>query len=106
MPGWDRLPPATLGHMAALATVNYGGGVNLNTVPPALLPMWVPNCPEGCEAVLRRRRQQALSSATEVELLAGGRLPGDNLLDYRFMAGETFAPGRLGTYRAGSALSC
>jgi hypothetical protein len=89
VPGWDRLAPATLRNMAALATVNYGGGVNLNTVPAALLPMWIPNCPEGCEAVLRQRRRQALGSTAQVELLAGGRLPGDDLLDYRYMAGDT-----------------
>ncbi len=86
--GWDALPADQLRAMIADATVSYGGGVNLNTVPPGLLPMWIPNCPDACEAVLRQRRQQPLTSTRQVELLAGGRLPGDDLLDYRYMGAD------------------
>ena len=52
---WDELSPQQLATITSQATLNYGGAVNLNTVPAALLPTWVPNCPQACDAVLARR---------------------------------------------------
>jgi len=86
--GWDELPPEQLASIIGHSTVNYGGSVNLNTVPAALLPAWVPNCPRGCEAVLQRRGQAPLLRASEVEALAGGLLPGDPGVDYRFVSSQ------------------
>ena len=88
--GWDELPSEQLQRIIAHVTVYYGGAVNLNTVPEALLPAWVPNCPEGCEAILRRRSQTPLVSTVEAELLAGAPLPGDSALDYRYVAEGVF----------------
>lgn len=81
---WDELSPQQLATITSQATLNYGGAVNLNTVPAALLPTWVPNCPQACDAVLARRAQGPLVRASEVEALAGALLPGDPAVDYRF----------------------
>lgn len=85
---WDELPPSRLAAITAQVTVNYAGSVNLNTVPAALLPAWVPNCPQACEAVLARRAQRPLVRASEVEALAGALLPGDAAVDYRFVPSD------------------
>lgn len=82
--GWAELPPERLASIMRHATVYYGGAVNLNTVPSALLGAWVPNCPQACEMVIARRAERPLVGAAEIEALAGGLLPGDPSLDYRF----------------------
>ena len=86
--GWDALPPDQLASIMRHATVNYGGSVNLNAVPAALLPAWVPNCPRACEAIVQRRTQAPLRRTSEVEALAGALLPGDPAVDYRFVASQ------------------
>lgn len=89
--GWDRLPQAMREQLPELATTFYSGAINLNTMPPALLPAWIPGCPENCKRFVERRDRQPFGAASEVELLLGIRLPGDAALDYRFMPGETMA---------------
>ena len=86
--GWDSLPVEQLQRIVSHMTVYYSGSVNLNTSPDSLLQVWIPHCPEGCDAIVRRREQSPLLSSSEVELLAGGDLPGDDVLDYRFTAGD------------------
>jgi hypothetical protein len=89
--GWDRLPQAMREQLPDLTTTFYSGAVNLNTMPRALLPAWIPGCPENCKRLVERRDSQPFGSASEVELLLGIRLPGEAALDYRFMPGEVVA---------------
>lgn len=84
--GWDSLPADQLQRIISNVTVFYSGAVNLNTAPISLLPALLPNCPEGCDAIVRRREQSPLLGSTEVELLVGGDLPGDGVFDYRYVA--------------------
>lgn len=84
--GWDALPPEQLGRMASLVTPYYGGTINLNSVPGVLLPLWVPDCPDRCSALLARRAERALSNPYEVQALAQTRLEGDAEMDYRYLS--------------------
>jgi len=87
--GWDALPQALRDRLPALTTTFYGGGVNLNTAPEALLPVWIPGCPETCKALVARRDTQPFTTGREVEQVLGVRLLGDWLLDYRFLGDDT-----------------
>jgi hypothetical protein len=87
--GWDHLPQAMREKLPELTTTFYSGAVNLNTMPEALLPAWIPGCPENCKRLVERRERQPFRFGSEVELMLGLRLPGDASLDYRFMPADT-----------------
>ncbi|HEY0309785.1 MAG TPA: type II secretion system protein GspK [Luteimonas sp.] len=87
--GWDALPEAARGRLPGDATTFVSGAVNLNTMPEALLPAWVPGCPENCRRLVERRKRVPFASAREIELLLGTPLPGDTAVDYRFLAADT-----------------
>lgn len=87
--GWDRLPPALQETLAERTTPFYSGAVNLNTMPRELLPTWIPGCPETCDALVARRRERPFSSTFELQGRLGIQLPGDDAMDYRYLADET-----------------
>ena len=58
-------------------------------MPSDLLPVWVPGCPSACELLETRRAAQPFGNASEVESLLGVRLPGDEMVDYRFLSDNT-----------------
>ncbi len=84
--GWDELAPEQLSAIIEHTTPYYAGAVNLNTMPAELLPAWVVGCPETCDRITTRRRQTPFHSSVELQAKVGVRLPGDDLLDYRFVA--------------------
>lgn len=88
--GWDALPPDVLARLVDDATTFEAGPVNLNTMPPSLLPLWIGGCPAACELMVERRRRIPFRSGREVEQATGTRLPGDVMTDYRFLASETW----------------
>src|SRR5690606_10430900 len=88
--GWTGVPPELHRPLPHATTTFYSGAVNLTTVPPALLPVWVTGCPQTCDLLVERRSRQPFTSAREVESLLGIALPGDPMVDYRFMADNTF----------------
>ncbi|HEY1035592.1 MAG TPA: hypothetical protein VGE09_11490 [Pseudoxanthomonas sp.] len=83
---WDGLPPAQLGRIIEHASAFYVGAINLNTTPAELLPLWIPNCPEACELLLKRRQERPFRNGIEAEALTLGKLPGDSAIDYRTVA--------------------
>ena len=87
--GWAELPDSLHEALAEGTTTFYAGAVNLNTVPSDLLPVWVPGCPSACELLETRRAAQPFGNASEVESLLGVRLPGDEMVDYRFLSDNT-----------------
>lgn len=87
--GWSELPAAVRDRLAEEATVFYAGAVNLNTAPESLLATWLPGCPRACRTVIARRRSQPFTSGLEVQTVAGVRLPGDPLIDYRVVPSDT-----------------
>ena len=87
--GWRDLPPERLEAIAANATTFYAGAMNLNTVPPALLPYVMSGCPRNCTIFRDRRAERPFRDAYEVEALLGIELPGDDLVDYRFAPSDT-----------------
>lgn len=87
--GWDKLPPATLARMRESITPYQVGGINLNTAPKDLLPLWIDGCPQTCDRLLARREQQPLHNSSQAEGVLGVALRGDNLLDYRYLASDT-----------------
>lgn len=84
--GWDELPPEQLHRIIEHVTVLYAGASNLNTTPADLLPFWVPNCPEACDLIRKRREQRPFLNGQEAEALTLGRLSGDAAIDYRSVA--------------------
>lgn len=100
--GWDVMSPAQLQAWSNLSTPYYLGAVNLNTVPAALLPRWLPGCPENCERFVQFREQQPFRNAFQVTERLGVELPGDPSTDYRFLADDALRLTLWG--RAGSAL--
>lgn len=84
--GWRALPGQ--GALPDLLTTFYSGAVNLNTMPAALLPVWLPGCPRTCELFAEMRKRKAFQSGAEVQTLLGIRLPGDDAVDYRFLASD------------------
>lgn len=86
--GWSDLEEGTTIQGDELTTF-YLGAVNLNTAPASLLPLWLQDCPRTCEAFLARRAQTPYRSGAEVEAIHGIQLPGDEAVNYRFLADET-----------------
>lgn len=86
--GWEALPETARARLPELVTTFESGAVNLNTMPEALLPAWLPGCPETCRRLVARRRQVPFASGREVELLLGVTLPGDSAIGYRFLASD------------------
>lgn len=84
--GWDALPAPQLRRIIESSTVFYSGAVNINTTPVALLPLWLPNCPDACDLVEKRRKERPLSNGVEAAGLALGSLLGDTEVDYRSVA--------------------
>lgn len=87
--GWSELPAQVRARLPEEATVFYSGAVNLNTAPESLLATWLPGCPQTCRTVVARRRTQPFASGLEVQTVAGVRLPGDPLIDYRVLPSDT-----------------
>jgi type II secretory pathway component PulK len=87
--GWPALPRSLLDRLPEATTTFYGGAVNLNTIPAALLPVWLPGCPETCKAFVARRQKQPFRSYREVEALFGVTLPGDEAIAYRTVGSDT-----------------
>ncbi len=86
--GWDALPPATLARIRDSVTPYYSGGVNLNTVPKDLLPLWINGCPETCDRLLAQRARQPVRDSLQAEGVLGVPLRGDSVLDYRYVADD------------------
>ena len=87
--GWDRLPPAQLVELPERISPFYSGAVNLNTMPRALLPTWVPGCPETCDRLVQERNEAPFRSAYDVQARLGIALAGELGADYRFLADDT-----------------
>lgn len=87
--GWDALPPAQLAELPERISPFYSGAVNLNSMPRALLPTWVPGCPEVCDRLVQARNEAPFRSAYDVQARLGVLLPGDPGVDYRFLADDT-----------------
>jgi general secretion pathway protein K len=85
--GWSQLEEGETIHEDEL-TAFYLGAVNLNTAPASLLPLWLQDCPRTCEAFLERRAVAPYRSGAEVEAVHGIQLPGDEAVNYRFLADE------------------
>lgn len=88
--GWDALPASLQASLADEGTTFEAGPVNLNTMPRAALPFWIPGCPATCDLLVERRVRLPFRSGREVEQALGMRLPGDAFADYRFLASETW----------------
>ncbi len=84
LPGWEGLDAESLAELIEDSTTYTSGGVNPNTAPASLLARLLPGCPSTCEALLAARAQQPFSSGPELQARLGIRLPGDEVLDYRF----------------------
>ena len=87
--GWDTLPPAQLEELPERLTPFYAGPVNLNTMPRALLPTWIPGCPETCDRLVEARKEAPFRSAHDLQARLGIQLAGDPTIDFRFLADET-----------------
>lgn len=87
--GWGELPPEQLARVIDYITPYYSGAMNLNTMPAGLLPVWVPGCPETCNALVARRNELPFISSTDLQARLAIRLPGDAAIDYRFVAEDT-----------------
>ena len=90
VPGWDRLPPEVLERITRHVTTSYAGAVNLNTMPPSLLPAWIAGCPDACQRVLQQRALRPFLHARDLQLRSTVGLPGDDVVDYRFLASDAF----------------
>lgn len=88
--GWDALPAPLRERLAADGTTFESGAANLNTTPRSLLPYRIPGCPAACDLLVARRNQLPFRSAREVEQAIGVRLPGDLMIDYRFLGSDTW----------------
>jgi hypothetical protein len=86
--GWSELPLETRDALADRVTTFYTGAVNLNTMPSGLLATWIPGCPDKCEALMLLRDRRPFSSSRDVQTLLAIRLPGDDLINYRYLASE------------------
>src|SRR5690606_37660447 len=64
--GWARLLEALGARLPDMVSVCCGGAVNLEAAPEALLPTWIPGCPETCRRVVERRNRQPFGSAAEI----------------------------------------
>lgn len=88
--GWDELPDAVLAGIADHVTVSYAGAVNLNTMPESLLPAWIAGCPDACQRVVQQRDSKPFVDGRDVQLRSTVGLPGDDAVDYRFLASDAF----------------
>lgn len=88
--GWDALPPAVLARLADHVTTAYAGAINLNTMPASLLPAWIAGCPEACDRVLHQRDVRPFLNGRDLQLRSTVGLPGDDAIDYRFVASDAF----------------
>ena len=86
--GWDELAAGPQAIREEELTTFYAGALNLNTAPASLLPLWLPDCPQLCEAFIRRRAEVPYRSGAEIEAVHGIQLPGDEAVNYRFMAAD------------------
>lgn len=86
--GWDALPPEQLARIAERITPYYAGAVNLNTMPIGLLPTFIAGCPAACEQLVLRRGEVPFASSWEVQALLSTPLPGDDAVDYRYVADD------------------
>ena len=87
--GWDS-PPSQLRTLLSESTTFESGTIGINTMPAALLPFWLPGCPETCRAFIERRDRAPFMSARDAELALGISLPGDAVTDYRTLPSETW----------------
>lgn len=86
--GWDSLPPGKLGAMIEYITPYYTGGINPNTMPEELLPLRIPGCPETCRRLVEQRRLRPFVSTSDLQGRLAIRVPGDDALDYRYVADD------------------
>lgn len=86
--GWDSLPPEKLAGMIEHITPYYTGGINPNTMPEELLPLRIPGCPETCRRLVEQRRLRPFTSTFDLQARLAIRVPGDDALDYRYVADD------------------
>ena len=87
--GWDSLPPGKLANMIEHITPYYTGGINPNTMPEELLPLRIPGCPETCRRLVEQRRLRPFISTFDLQGRLAIRVPGDDALDYRYVADDS-----------------
>ena len=87
--GWSELPPEQLDRIIDYITPYYTGAVNLNTMPPGLLPVWVAGCPETCDRLIARRNELPFISSIDLQARLATVLPADDAADYRYVAEDT-----------------
>lgn len=85
---WHALDSTTLERMIDHITINYAGALNLNTAPPALLPIYIPGCPDTCQQVEAMRARAPFRSGFDLQARIGVLLSGDAALDYRFQPSD------------------
>ncbi|PZQ32585.1 MAG: hypothetical protein DI562_03270 [Stenotrophomonas acidaminiphila] len=85
---WDTLPPQKLAAMVEHISPYYSGGLNLNTAPEELLPLRIPGCPEACRRLVQQRREKPFASTLELQGRLAIQVPGDDALDYRYVADD------------------
>ena len=87
--GWNRLPLPQLTAMVEHLTPYYSGGINPNTMPEELLPLRSPGCPEACRRLVQQRRAHPFTSTADLQGRLGLQVPGDDALDYRYVADDS-----------------
>ncbi len=87
--GWEALPPEKLAAMIEHLTPYYAGGINPNTMPEELLPLRIPGCPETCRRLVEQRRLRPFTSTSDMQARLAIQVPGDDALDYRYVADDT-----------------
>ncbi|WP_313249387.1 type II secretion system protein GspK [Stenotrophomonas acidaminiphila] len=87
--GWGSLPPEKLSAMIEHLTPYYAGGINPNTMPEDLLALRIPGCPETCRRLVEQRRLRPFTSTVDLQSRLAVRVPGDDALDYRYVADDT-----------------
>ncbi|MBS0226983.1 MAG: general secretion pathway protein GspK [Proteobacteria bacterium] len=86
--GWDRLPTAQYRHLQQYFTPYYGGAVNLNTAPSAVLATWLPGCPTTCEQVLQIRARTPIKTMDDLQRRLGTDQQLMEFGDYRTMPSD------------------
>lgn len=86
---WDEMPLVRREQLQEMSTTFYAGALNLNSAPPAVLPLLIDGCPANCDTLRMRRSSDPFRGAAEIEALLGVRLPGDTMVDYRFAPSDT-----------------
>lgn len=85
---WASGDAEVLRELIEFSSTHYAGAVNLNTMPPDLLPRIVPGCPATCAALVTARNTLPFISALDLAGRLGVILPGDAFTDYRFAPSE------------------